>query len=324
MLDLFFKKYAWTANLVLIFAAAWLCARTVNTVIGAAIRPQPVVDLTTLPAPARRTEPPRLEADRLYALIGQKAPAPVAHDEAAAQARTPQNCGNQGASPVRTGLRAQLVAAIVAERSLTSIASIIDLNTRETRIYGIGDAVLGAPILSIERMSDETDATGADFKVVAVICNNGTKEFIDFEGDGSSPSPSPMARAAPAMAQAAPGGPGPDGVQKVTDNRYEVKKKFIDDTLSNLNSVATQARIVPSFKNGVANGFKLFSIQPGSLYTAIGVENGDVIQKINGYEINSPDKALEVYQKLRESPHITIEIERNGQIIRKEYNVTGT
>ena len=41
-----------------------------------------------------------------------------------------------------------------------------------------------------------------------------------------------------------------------------------------MNQIATQARIVPSFKNGVANGFKLFSIQPGSLYSAIGVENG--------------------------------------------------
>ena len=80
---------------------------------------------------------------------------------------------------------------------------------------------------------------------------------------------------------------------------------------------------MPSFKNGVANGVKLFQIQPGSLYSAIGIENGDVITRINGYEINSPDKALEVYQKLRDSRHITIECERNGQAIRKEYTVTG-
>ena len=325
MLDLFFKKYAWTANLVLIFAEAWLSARTVNTVIGAAIRPRPEVDLTSIPAPPQRPAPPQLETDRLYALVGQKAPAPVAHDDAAEQAQTPQNCRNQAATPVKSGLRAQLVAAIVAERPQSSIASIIDLNTRETRIYGVGDQVLGASVLSIERLRDEKDATGSGFKVAAIICNNGTKEFVDFEpGDGSSATPATpfAARSAPAMGESA--SPGPDGVQKVADNRYEVKKKYIDDTLSNLNNVATQARIVPSFKNGVANGFKLFSIQPGSLYTAIGVENGDVIQKINGYEINSPDKALEVYQKLRESSHITIEIERNGQIIRKEYNVTGT
>ena len=68
---------------------------------------------------------------------------------------------------------------------------------------------------------------------------------------------------------------------------------------------------------------ELFSIQPGSLYASIGIENGDVIQRINGYEINSPDKALEMYQRLRESSHVTIELERAGQVVRKEYNVTG-
>ena len=69
---------------------------------------------------------------------------------------------------------------------------------------------------------------------------------------------------------------------------------------------------MPSFKNGVANGFKLFSIQPGSLYASIGIENGDVVQRVNGYEMNSPEKALELYQKLKESGHVTIELERGG------------
>ena len=80
---------------------------------------------------------------------------------------------------------------------------------------------------------------------------------------------------------------------------------------------------MPSFKNGAANGFKLFSIQPGSLYASIGIENGDVIQRVNGYELNSPEKALELYQKLKESGHVTIELERGGQVVRKEYNISG-
>src|SRR5512143_1086497 len=327
MLDLFFRKYAWAANLVLLFAAAWLCARTVNSVVGAAIRPRPNVDLTSVPAaPQRPAPPPQPQAEPLYALIGQKPPPPPEQEgQGGPQAPTVQNCYDRAATPAKSGLRAQLVAGVVSDHPQSSIASIVDLNTRETRVYGIGDRVLGASILSVERLRDDRDGTGAGFKVVAIVCNSGKKEFIDFEADGSAPPA--VARAgtplAPAAAsEAAPAAPSPDSVKMVADNRYEVKRKYIDDTLSNLNNVATQARIVPSFKNGVANGFKLFSIQPGSLYSAIGVQNGDVIQRINGYEINSPDKALEVYQKLRESNHITIEIERNGQVVRKEYNVT--
>ncbi len=116
--------------------------------------------------------------------------------------------------------------------------------------------------------------------------------------------------------------PGPmEGVRKLADNRYEIDRGTLDKTLSDLNQIATQARIVPSFKNGVANGFKLFSIQPGSLYSSIGIENGDVITRVNGYELNSPEKALELYQKLRESAHVTINGERGGQPFQKDYDV---
>jgi general secretion pathway protein C len=323
MLDVYLRKYAWTAKLALLFAAAWIAAKTINTTLGAVIRPTPRIDLAALPAPAARAALPPLEVERLYALIGQKPPAPVAAEpeaEGPAQART---CTDVRAPPAKSVLRAQLVAGVVAEQPRWSIASITDLSTRETRIYGIGDAVLGAQLLSVERIRDERDATGAGFKVAAIVCNNGAKEYIDFEpGDGSAVAAAPNIGVFAPTEEIGPANPA-EGVRKVADNRYEIKRGVIENALSNLNNIATQARIVPSFKNGVSNGFKLFSIQPGSLYSSIGVENGDVIQKINGYEINSPDKALEVYQKLRESRHITLEIERNGQVIRKEYNVGG-
>ncbi len=261
--------------------------------------------------------------ERLYALIGQKPPAVVAPEPEAEGTAPARTCTDVRAPPAKTGLRAQLVAGVVAEQPRWSIASITDLSTRETRIYGIGDAVLGAQLLSVERIRDERDATGAGFKVAAIVCNNGSKEYIDFEpSDGSAVAAAPNIGVFAPTEEIGPANPA-EGVRKVADNRYEIKRGVIENALSNLNNIATQARIVPSFKNGVSNGFKLFSIQPGSLYSSIGVENGDVIQKINGYEINSPDKALEVYQKLRESRHITLEIERNGQVIRKEYNVGG-
>jgi general secretion pathway protein C len=82
-----------------------------------------------------------------------------------------------------------------------------------------------------------------------------------------------------------------------------------------------QARIVPSFKNGEANGFKLFAIRPGSLYSKIGIQNGDIIHKINGFSMNSPDKALEVYQKLKSARSIDVELTRRGRNQKMTYNI---
>ena len=78
---------------------------------------------------------------------------------------------------------------------------------------------------------------------------------------------------------------------------------------------------MPSFQNGKANGFKLFSIRPDSLYSKIGIQNGDIVQRINGYEMNSPDKALEIYSKLKDSQAITVDIVRRGKAQTMTYQI---
>jgi general secretion pathway protein C len=330
MLERFFKKYLWAANLLLLFLVAWLLAKMGNTFVAVAIRPRPAVDLS-LPSSTtpRQSAQIALDPQRLYRLIGME---PPAAQEAAAMMTPvrPQTCNDATATPVRSDLRLALVASVLSEQPKWSLATLLDLGSREARIYGVGDAVQGATLVGLQRIREERDITGNAFKIVAILCNGGTKEYVDFDeaaaaaagGEGGNVGVAPVP-----PPRSFPGGKGPaapmQGVRMVSDNKYDVSRTVIDQQLSNLSTISTQARIVPSFKNGVANGFKLFSIQPGSLYASIGVENGDVIQRINGYEINSPDRALELFQKLKESSHVTIELERGGTPVRKEYNISG-
>jgi general secretion pathway protein C len=274
MLDLFFRKYAWTANLALLFAAAWLSAKTVNTLVGAAIRPRPQAELAIpAAASARPVLPVPLDEVKLYRLIGVEPPKQVEADVPQAPVR-PQNCLDPDASPVKSDLRLQLVAGVVAERSRSSLATVTDLSTRQTVVMGVGDEVQGAHLLGLQRVRDSADATGNAFRVVAILCNAGTKEYLDFEGGGSEAVAASAGTNLGYQPVPPPGGGRPatppggtmEGVRAVGKDRYEIDRGVIDQTLNNLNNIATQARIVPSFKNGVANGFKLFSIQPGSLY----------------------------------------------------------
>jgi len=112
------------------------------------------------------------------------------------------------------------------------------------------------------------------------------------------------------------------GITKVGPNKYEVTRDELTNALGNMSKLATQARIVPAFEGGEAIGFKLFSIRPGSLYSKIGIQNGDIIQKVNGYEITSPDKALEIYQKLKDGAAFTVDVKRRGQPVTLDYSVT--
>jgi general secretion pathway protein C len=326
MLDLFFRKYAWTANLVLLFAAAWLSAKTVNTLVGAVIRPRPEPEVALASGPPPRpTLPVALDTDALYRLIGQQPPRTVEAAPGPVTPAAPQNCDDGGAAPAKSDLRMQLVAGVIADRARFSLATINDLSTRETHVLGVGDEVGPVRLLSVERVRDDRDATGNGFRVVAVICNSGTKEYLDFD-PGAGATEAPVAAANLGVAPVPqPSRPGPggklEGIRQLSEDRYEIERSVIDTTLGDLNRIATQARIVPSFKNGVANGFKLFSIQPGSLYSSIGIQNGDVIQRVNGYEINSPEKALELYQKLKEAGNVVIEGDRGGSPFRKEYTI---
>ena len=119
----------------------------------------------------------------------------------------------------------------------------------------------------------------------------------------------------------APGAPKEDGVAKVSETEFKIARGEIDNALNNLDKLATQARIVPHFQGGKSVGFRLYAIKPGSLFSKIGLKNGDILQRINGMDINSPEKALEIYTKLRDAKNVTLDMQRRGKPLSVEYNI---
>jgi len=112
--------------------------------------------------------------------------------------------------------------------------------------------------------------------------------------------------------------PGDLNVQQTGPNSYRVSRDDLNRATANLNSLASEARIVPDKQE---NGFKIFSIRPGSIWQKIGVQNGDVIKSINGIELSSPDKALEAYGRLRNANKISLDIVRRGKRETMEYTI---
>jgi general secretion pathway protein C len=86
-------------------------------------------------------------------------------------------------------------------------------------------------------------------------------------------------------------------------------------------ALAKGARVVPAVKNGQPDGFKLYAIRPSSVYAKLGLTNGDTLQAINGFQLTSADKALEVYTKLREATQLEVEITRRGKPMTLKYSI---
>jgi general secretion pathway protein C len=307
-MELLFRKHFWVVHGIFIFLVAFLIARTANLFVESAIAPAPSAPGARTVHRAPPIEPVAfLDIERLSKVMGL--PLPVVEPEV----DTSVPVVDMNAPPVRSGLRVKLLGTLLAGLPEWSICSLQDVVTLKSQTYMVGDLVQGAEVLEIERAR-------------VIVLNAGRREFIDgTPGDGAMayapPPTTPGVAASPVNNGAPPSVAMGAGIRAVTENEYEVPRAEIDKTLSNLNDVAMQARIVPAFKDGVAQGFKLFSIRPDSIYSKIGVQNGDVIKRINGYDLNSPEKALEIYSKLKEASRIDIEIERNGSSVKKTYNV---
>ena len=103
------------------------------------------------------------------------------------------------------------------------------------------------------------------------------------------------------------------GIKKIDDTHYEIQKSLIEKVLANPMAIAKGARVVPAVNDGKPAGFKLYAIRPSSIYAKLGLQNGDTLEKINGGELTSADKALEIYTKLREAKTVTINLTRAGK-----------
>jgi general secretion pathway protein C len=130
------------------------------------------------------------------------------------------------------------------------------------------------------------------------------------------PPPAPVAGGAGAVP--------PDiqkGIVRVSANEFNVDRGVVDKILENQAELMRQARIVPEQENGKVVGIRLFGVRPDTLLGALGMENGDRLQTINGFDMTSPEKALEAYARLRTADHLTIQVNRRGSNMNIDYNI---
>jgi type II secretory pathway component PulC len=113
-----------------------------------------------------------------------------------------------------------------------------------------------------------------------------------------------------------------DTITKIDDTHVKMPRKTAEYLFSNPVSVTKGARIVPAMQNGKPSGFKIYAIRPSSVFAKIGLQSGDTIADINGTEVTTPDKALEVYTTLQKATEVTIGITRRGNPMQLHITIT--
>jgi general secretion pathway protein C len=85
------------------------------------------------------------------------------------------------------------------------------------------------------------------------------------------------------------------------------------EQFANFGNLSAQARGMPYVVQGQPRGFRLMSLAPGSMLQKIGLQAGDVIQKVNGLSINSPAEALQAFQQLQNESTVRLELLRRNR-----------
>src|SRR5512140_3084650 len=214
-----------------------------------------------------------------------------------------------------TSLPLALLATNIGPRVEDSYATIINSENQRSGAFSVGEIIPGA--------TNSGKLKSIHFKYIDFE-NNGRIERLVLLG-----APPPTVVAAVETPPATPSGePGDDmqasidsGIKKIDDSNYEIDKSLVEKVLLNPMAVAKGARVVPSMKNGKPDGFKLYAIRPSSAFAKLGLTNGDTLQSINGFELTSADKALEVYTKLREVTSLEVEVTRRGKPVTLKYSI---
>ncbi len=96
-------------------------------------------------------------------------------------------------------------------------------------------------------------------------------------------------------------------------HRVALKKNEVQAALSDMASFLRQVRIVPYMEKGKPKGFQLLDIVPGSIVAQVGLKNGDVVERVNGKPIHTPQEAMQLFTLLQSGQGLTLEVKRNGQ-----------
>lgn len=102
-------------------------------------------------------------------------------------------------------------------------------------------------------------------------------------------------------------------IKQISETEFEIDRSAVEMILEDQAQLMRSARIVPEQKDGKTIGVRLFGVRPDTLLGTLGLKNGDRLEQINGYDMGSPEKALEAYARLRTAENLKIKLNRRGQ-----------
>lgn len=310
-MGIFIKKYLWIANLIGVMFCAYFLAKMTTTFIADKMMVDRKFSLAS--GPSETVAPKTVASFDQFKIIldrnifdSKDAPAPTT------ETVTTETVNLDG-PPVKTNLPIKLLSTFSVgngtdQRSTATVQSSGGSAGGASEVYTVSDEKQFAPNTKITKILPDR----------IEFVNGGRMEYAEIEklNPTGVTTNSPLSKL-DAGPTAKTGG---TAVASKGGNKFVIDQAEIDNALNNLDKLFTEVRAVPNFVGGKPAGLKLLSMTSTSLFAKLGLQRGDVIERINGVDVDM-QRGLELFNQLKGEKKISIDLNRNGQKQTLDYEI---
>ncbi len=208
-----------------------------------------------------------------------------------------------------TQLQLKLLGTIPGDKSI-ALADIEDVQSKMENLYHIGDTIQGAKIAEIARGR-------------VILLANGRREVLEM-AVSSSAEPMTAESAKPATTGSMPS--IHEVVKVISPNELQINKQKFLARVGGMQAVLKTVRLEPYVVDGKTQGMKITGLSDdvAAMASLANLQNGDVIQNINGQDLSSPQKTYQVLQKAQSQPALDVQVLRGDTVIPLHFSMSGS
>jgi len=306
-LGILLKKYLWVANLVAVAICSYFLAKIVSTFIADKL----IVERNFALLPASGTEllSKNLPSFDQYKVIldrnifdSKEVAAPLNTQEVVAETPNLEGPATKTVLPIKL-LSTFSVGSGTDQRSTATIQT----TTGSPEVYTLNDEKQFAPGVKITKILPSR----------IEFINGPRLEYAEIENfSGSGVTSVPLSKLDASSPKTAASG----GVAKQGENKFVVDQAEIDNALANPDRLFTEVQAVPNFVGGKPAGIKLLAMTPTSVFAKLGLQRGDILDKINGTDLDIAS-GMNLFNQLKGQKRITIDLTRGGKKQTLDYEI---
>lgn len=109
--------------------------------------------------------------------------------------------------------------------------------------------------------------------------------------------------------------------RRISDDTFYLDQRKVQHAIAHPKELMTDARLLPNYMDGRQEGFVLSEVRPQGIYQSLGLQNGDVLLRINEFDISHPEYALQAFTALQGMDRVQLDIIRNGSKMTMTYQI---